>query len=183
MHNKIHHQNEREITDSLRASPESYTDIPATAESSFYQDGDDQSLVEDAPDVVPEEDAPHQEDDTEDRHGDDNGDEDEVNHGVVEHGDDEDDHDDDEDDHDDDDQDDQPTLTTTATHPIPAPRRSTRVKSKPAWTKDFVMSSQTVPEWMQRVKVMKELIDKGSFSGLDSSVYQTALVNIVSSTH
>jgi hypothetical protein len=90
------------------------------AESSFYQDGDDQSLVEDDPDVVPEEDTHHQDYDTEDRRGDDDGDEDEGNHGKVEHGDDE--HDNDGDDHDDD-HDDQPSLTTTPTPPIPAPRR------------------------------------------------------------
>ncbi|XP_062614358.1 uncharacterized protein LOC134276091 [Saccostrea cucullata] len=68
--------------------------------------------------------------------------------------------------------------------PVPAPRRSTRAKSKPPWTKDFIMMNQSVtqPDWLQRANYITVLMQRGTLQSVDSSVCQLALLNLVSSS-
>ena len=124
--------------------------------------GDDQSVVGEAPDDDLEEDAPHQDDEPEDQHDDDDDDDDDdLNHGDDVRSDD----DDPDEVHDDN----EPSRLATPPAiqcPIPAPRRSSRTRTKPAWTKDFVMPCQPLPEWLQRAEFLKDLIKQGSLHEL-----------------
>lgn len=66
--------------------------------------------------------------------------------------------------------------------PVPAPRRSQRTKSKPAWMTDgtYVMSHNSTqqPEWLSKVEVLKELATDGMFQGMSTSLCQ-AIINVV----
>lgn len=66
--------------------------------------------------------------------------------------------------------------------PTPAPRRSTRQRKMPAWTKEFVMMNQTQPDWLQRAVFVKGLMNDGSLRDIDRSRCQMALLNIVSAS-
>lgn len=66
--------------------------------------------------------------------------------------------------------------------PTPAPRRSTRQRKMPTWTKEFVMMNQTQPDWLQRAVFVKGLMNDGSLRYIDQSRCQMALLNIVSAS-
>ena len=60
-----------------------------------------------------------------------------------------------------------------------APRTSLRTRTKPQWTKDYVMSQQmTTPDWLQRATYLRKLIDDGTLQ--DKQLSTKALVSIVS---
>lgn len=75
--------------------------------------------------------------------------------------------------------DDEPQLDIK--RPVPAPRRSGRERKAPDWTKDYVMMAQGKPDWLQRATFLREIMKDGHFDNVNSSVYQMAMLNIVSS--
>lgn len=75
--------------------------------------------------------------------------------------------------------DDEPQLDIE--RPVPAPRRSGRERKAPDWTKDYVMMTQDKPDWLQRATFLREIMKDGHFDNVNSSVYQMAMLNIVSS--
>lgn len=81
----------------------------------------------------------------------------------------------------DDSEDEMPSRENVDT-PTPAPRRSTRQRKMPAWTKEFVMMNQTQPDWLQRAVFVKGLMNDGSLRYIDQSRCQMALLNIVSAS-
>ena len=129
-------------------------------------------MVGKAPDDDLEEDAPHQDDEPEDQPGDekDDYDDDDLNHGDGVRRDDNDDLDGHDEVHDDDIEPSRLATPPAIPCPIPAPRRSSRSRTKPAWRKDFVMSCQPLPEWLQRAEFLKDLIKQGSLHELDSTI-------------
>lgn len=66
--------------------------------------------------------------------------------------------------------------------PTHAPRRFTRKRQMPAWTKEFVMMNQAKQDWLQREVFVKRLMNDGSLRYIDQSRCQMALPNIVSSS-
>lgn len=81
----------------------------------------------------------------------------------------------------DDSEDEMPSMENDQT-PIPAPRRSTRQRKMPTWTKEFVMMNQKQPDWLRRAVFVKGLINDGSLRDIDQSRCQMALLNIVSAS-
>uniref|UniRef100_A0A8W8MPC3 Uncharacterized protein n=1 Tax=Magallana gigas TaxID=29159 RepID=A0A8W8MPC3_MAGGI len=77
--------------------------------------------------------------------------------------------------------DDEPQLDIE--RPVPAPRRSGRERKAPDWTKDYVMMTQDKPDWLQRATFLREIMKDGHFDNVNSSVYQMAMLNIVSTLH
>lgn len=63
--------------------------------------------------------------------------------------------------------------------PIPAPRRSLRIKRDPEWKRsgDYVYSQQQ-PEWLNRVNMLKSLASDDLFLPIQSDVCK-AIVRIV----
>ena len=68
--------------------------------------------------------------------------------------------------------------------PVPAPRKSSRSRQLPRWTKDYVMMTQVQPEpdWLRRATFVKDMIRDGLLKSVDSSVCQKTLLDIVSSS-
>lgn len=75
--------------------------------------------------------------------------------------------------------DDEPQLDIE--RPVPAPRRSGRERKAPNWTKDYVMMAQGKPDWLQRATFLRGIMKDRHFDNVNSSVYQMAMLNIVSS--
>jgi hypothetical protein len=124
------------------------------------QDGDDLSLTREASELDSEEDA-LQQDEPEDQPEDDNDDRDDLSEDTA------------------------PSFDTepdTETTPVPTPRRSSRQRKTPEWTKGYVMMAQTQPDWLQRATFVKEMMQNGLLKTVDSSVCQMTLLNIVSSS-
>ena len=62
--------------------------------------------------------------------------------------------------------------------PVPAPRRSTRVRNKPKWfsTEQYVMSQQMPnPDWMLRANYLKSAYSSGVFAGIENEIPKTLL--------
>ena len=70
-------------------------------------------------------------------------------------------------------------IPTPPSPPQAPPRKSTRLRAKPKWTTDYVMSQQvTTPDWLQRAAYLQKLIDDGTLQ--DTNLTTKALVSIVS---
>ena len=69
--------------------------------------------------------------------------------------------------------------------PVPAPRRSSRVKKKPSWmeTGEYVMSQVStptpLPDWLAKVDMLQRLAQDEKFQGMQSSLCQ-AIIQVVS---
>jgi hypothetical protein len=69
-------------------------------------------------------------------------------------------------------------IPTPPSPPQAAPRKSTRLRAKPKWTTDYVMSQQVItPDWLQRAAYLQNLIDDGTLQ--DTNLTTRALVSIV----
>ena len=130
--------------------------------------GDDQSVVGEAPDDDLEEDAPHQDDEPEDQPGDEDNDydddDDDLNHGDDVRRDDNDDLAGHDEVHDDDIEPSRLATPPAIPCPIPAPRRSSRSRTKPAWRKDFVHVVPTIARVVAKSRIFKRFDLTGLFT-------------------